>query len=259
VPGARRVDEIADAWELAPGVLLAGPRTRVRGRDVFFAEARMAAYLGRPTVLVDPNPGPGAVAESLGRAMTALDRDLLVLIDVGGDVLAQGDEPGLRSPLCDALMLAAAGMLVDAGRPVLLGVFGIACDSELTAGEVLERLSWVAGAGGLCAVRGLTEPVARRVEESLELVPTEASAQAVRAFRGVHGTVTIRGGARELELTSAAAQTIFLDVKATLATAGRLAGALAEAGGLEEANQALNALGVRTELDLEREPPDPPR
>jgi hypothetical protein len=33
-----------------------------------------------------------------------------VLIDVGGDVLAQGHEPGLRSPLCDALMLAAGGM-----------------------------------------------------------------------------------------------------------------------------------------------------
>jgi hypothetical protein len=259
VPGPRRVDEIAGGWELASGVLLAGPHTRVRDRDVSFAEARMAAFLGRPTVLVDVNPGPAAVAESLDRAMAALRRDLLVLIDVGGDVLAQGDEPGLRSPLCDALMLAAAGRLVDAGRPVLLGVFGIACDSELTAGEVLERISWVAGAGGLCGVRGLTEPVARRIEESLALVHTEASAQAVRAFRGVHGTVTIRGGARRLELTSLAAQTVFLDVGATLSAAGRLAGALADAGSLEEASQALNALGVRTELDLEREPPESPR
>ena len=259
VPGPRRVDEIAGGWELAPGVLLAGPHTRVRDRDVSFAEARMAAFLGRPTVLVDVNPGPAAVAESLDRAMTALGRDLLVLIDVGGDVLAQGDEPGLRSPLCDALMLAAAGMLADAGRPVLLGVFGIACDSELTADEVLERISWVAAAGGLCGVRGLTDPVARRIEESLALVHTEASAQAVRAFRGVHGTVAIRGGARRLELTSVAAQTVFLDVEATLTATGRLAAALADAASLEEASQALNALGVRTELDLEREPPEPSR
>ena len=34
---------------------------------------------------------------------------------------------------------------------------------------------------------------APRIQESLALVPTEASAQAVRAFRGVSGTVTIRG------------------------------------------------------------------
>lgn len=253
-PGPRSVDEIDGAWELAPGILLAGPRTRVRERDVYFAESRMAAYLGRPSVLVDIHGGPGAVADGLAAAIRALDRDLVVFVDVGGDVLAQGDEPGLRSPLCDALMLAAAEMLILEGQPVLLGVFGIGCDSELTVDEVLERISWVAAAGGLCGARGLTEPVACRVEESLELVPTEASAQAVRAFRGDHGTVSIRGGARQFELASVAAQTVFLDVVATRAAAGRLAGALAEAQSLEQANQALNALGVRTELDLEREP-----
>jgi hypothetical protein len=255
VPGPRRVDEIEGCWELAPGILLAGPHTRVRDRDVHFAEARMAAYLGRPTVLVDIHGGPAAVAEGLGTAVAALDRDLVVFVDVGGDVLAQGDEPGLRSPLCDALMLAAAAMLAAEGRPVLLAIFGIGCDSELTVDEVLERISWVAAADGLCGVRGLTEPVARRVEESLALVPTEASAQAVRAFRGVHGTVAIRSGAREFELTSVAAQTVFLDVAATLGAAGRLATALAEAQSLESANRALNALGVYTELDLERDAP----
>jgi hypothetical protein len=259
VPGPRRVSEIQGGWALSPGVLLAGPSTRVRDREVFFAESRMAAFLGRPTVLIDIDGGPPAIAESLGRAISALDRDLTVFIDVGGDVLAQGDEPGLRSPLCDAVMLAVAERLVAEGRPVLLGVFGIGCDSELTAAEVLERLSWVAAAGGLCGVRGLTDPVARRVEESLEHVPTEASAQALRAFRGVSGTVSIRGGARQFELTTLAAQTWFLDVPVTIAAAGRLAQALAGAASLEEANDALNALGVQTELDLERRAPDSAR
>ena len=253
VPGPRRGDEIEGATELAPGVMLAGPRTRVRGRDVQFAEARMAAFLDRPTMLVDIHGGAGAVAAALERAIVALHRDLLVFVDVGGDVLAQGDEPGLRSPLCDALMLAVAGKLVAGGHLVLLAIFGIGCDSELTSDEVLERLAWVGRAGGLCGVRGLTEPVARRVEESVELVPTEASAQAVRAFRGASGTVAIRGGTRHFELTSLAAQTWFLDVEATLAAAGRLARALDDAPGLEQANDALHALGVRTELDLERD------
>src|SRR6202012_3186356 len=58
VAGPRRVDEIEAGWELAPGILLAGPHTRVRGRDVFFAESRMAAYLGRPTILIDIHGGP---------------------------------------------------------------------------------------------------------------------------------------------------------------------------------------------------------
>lgn len=253
VPGPRGVDEIADGQPLAPGILLAGPRTRVRGRDVLFAESRMAEYLGRETVLIDIGPGPATIAASLAEAADTLGCDQLVFIDVGGDVLADGDEPGLRSPLCDAVMLAAAGHLVRAGRPVLLGIFGIGCDAELTSAEVLGRIAAVASAGGLCGARGLTGPVAEALEAAIRLVPTEASAQAVRAFRGGAGTATIRGGQRSFELSTVAMLTFFLDVERTLASVGRLAQAVAEAASLEAANDALHALGVRTELDLERD------
>jgi hypothetical protein len=253
VPGPRPADEIEGAEELAPGILLAGPRTRVRERDVFFAESRMAQLLGESTILIDASGGPAAIAAGLAQGAAILDRDLVVFVDVGGDVLARGDEPGLRSPLCDAVMLAAAGRLATRGRPVLLGLFGIGCDAELTPSEVLARVSRVAVAGGLTGARGLTEPVARRLEEAIEIVPTEASAQAVRAFRGSAGPVTIRGGARTVELSSIASLTLYLDVEATILAAGRLARAVDEGESLEEANRLLNAIGVRTELDLERE------
>jgi hypothetical protein len=252
-PGPRSVTEIEGAEQLAPAVLLAGPRTRVRDRDVFFAESRMAEFLGEPTVLVDLHGGPAVVAEGLAEASARLGCDLLVFIDVGGDVLAQGDEPGLRSPLCDALMLAAASLLDRAGRPVLGGVFGVGCDAELTSEEVLERLSRVAAAGGLLGARGLTDVVAERLQGAIEVVPTEASAQAVRAFRGASGTAAIRGGLREVHLTTAAALTFYFGVEPTLAATGRLARAVLGVQSLEEANDALHRLGVSTELDLERE------
>ncbi|HEX8976689.1 MAG TPA: DUF1152 domain-containing protein [Solirubrobacteraceae bacterium] len=251
VPGPRSVAEIADGEEIASGVLLAGPRTRVRGREVYFCESRMAGFLGQPTVLVTVDEGPAAVAEGLAAARERLRADLLVFVDVGGDVLARGDEPGLRSPLCDAIMLAAAARLGDEGVPVLLGIFGIGCDAELTNQEVLDRVALVAAAGGLAGARGLTEPVATRLEAAIEQIPTEASAQAVRAFRGASGLVAIRGGERTLELSPAAALTVYLDVAVTLATAGDLARAVADAASLADANHALSVLGVRTELDLE--------
>jgi hypothetical protein len=238
-------------------VLLARPDTRVRDRDVYFAESRMAQVLGEPTVLVDINEGPQTVADGLAAAADRLDRDLIVFVDVGGDLLAQGDEPGLRSPLCDALMLAAAARLADSGHPVLAAIFGVGCDAELTSDEVLARLADVAAAGGFGGARGLTDRVAQRLEQAMELVPTEASAQAVRAYRGASGLATIRGGTRTLELSPVAALTFYLDVEVTMRTAGRLATALADAATLQEANAALNALGVRTELDLESEPVRP--
>jgi hypothetical protein len=253
MPGPRRVEEIEGAELLAPGVMLAGPRTRVRGRDVKFAETWMAAFLDRPTLLVAIDNGPAAIAAGLQQAMSALESDLLVFVDVGGDVLAHGDEPGLRSPLCDAIMLAAGMHLIQAGAPLLLGVFGVGCDAELTVDEVLGHLADVAAAGGWGGARGLTDAVATRLEQAMKLVPTEASAQAVRAFRGDRGPVTIRDGARTFELSPVAAMTFYLDAEVTYATVGRLARAVFGACSLEEANEALGRLGVRTELDLELE------
>src|SRR5205085_7832247 len=129
----------------------------------------------------------------------------------------------------------------------------IGCDAELTPEEVLDRLAEVAAIGGLAGVRGLTPAIADRLEAAISTVPTEASAQAVRAFRGASGPTAIRGGARILELSSIAALTIYLDVGAMINACGRLARAVDGARSLEEANEALRALGVQTELDLERE------
>jgi hypothetical protein len=252
--GPRRVEEIEGGEQLAPRVLLAGPNTRVRERGVRFAESRMAEFLGQPTVLVDITSGAKTVADGLAEAARRLRCDLIVFIDVGGDVLAQGAEPGLSSPLCDAVMLAAAERLRIAGEPVLAGIFGIGCDAELTPAEVLARIADVAAAGGLCGARGLTEPVAERLEGAIRHVPTEASAQAVRAFRGVSGPVPIRDGRRTVELSSTATVTFYLDVERSVQAAGRLARAVDGAHDLEEASRALNRLGVRSELDREREP-----
>lgn len=259
LPGPRRVEEIAAAEVLAPSVMLAGAATHIAASGVRFAEAGMSEFLRAPVVLVDLHPGAAAVARDLREAVGRLGCDLVVVVDVGGDVLAQGDEPGLRSPLSDAVMLAAAVQLAREGIPALLGVFGVGCDAELTPEEVLARISVVAAAGGLAGVRGLTEPVAARLEAAIELVVTEASAQAVRAFRGDAGEVPIRGGARTVQLSVTAAATFFLDVEITYASAAPLARAVADAPTLEEADAILRRLGVPTELELERQVAAPSR
>jgi hypothetical protein len=253
LPGPRRADEIDGARELAPCVLAAGSETRVRANGVRFAESRLAELLGEEVLLIDPNPGPAAVADGLGQAAEALGADLLVFVDVGGDVLAHGDEPGLASPLSDAVMLAAAARLADDGRRVLGAVFGAGCDGELTLAELDERLSEVGAAGGLAGACGLTPAVAERLRRAVAAVPTEASALPLRAFRGERGERSIRSGRRTLRLSPVAALTVYFDVQAAIGSAARLAAAVRDAASLEEANEALHALGVRTELDLERE------
>ena len=91
---------------LLPASCLPVPQTRTVDGAVF-AESHMARVLGEDTVLVDVGLGPAAIADGLTEAAATLGVDLLVFVDVGGDVLGNGTEPDLASPLCDA---------VDAGR-----------------------------------------------------------------------------------------------------------------------------------------------
>jgi hypothetical protein len=258
LPGPRAEDEIEGARRLAPAVLAASPSTRVRGSGVLFAESRLAGLLGEETVLVTVGRGPAVVADGLPAAMEKLGCDLAIFIDVGGDVVAHGDEPGLASPLCDAVMLAAAARLEGSGgRPVLAGVFGAGCDGELTPSEVFGRLELVRQAGGLAtAPPARIEPdIAARLEEAVAAVPTEASAMALRAYRGETGVFTIRSGRRTVHLTRQAEETWYFDPEIAVRSAARLASAVLDAPDLEAANDALHALGVTTELDLERDAP----
>ena len=255
-PGPRAEEEIEGARRIAPAVLAAGPATRVRGSGVRFAESRLAELLGEETVLVTVGRGPAVVAEGLLTAMRELGCDLAIFIDVGGDVVAQGAEPGLASPLCDAVMLAAAARLQRAGGPpVLAGVFGAGCDGELTPSEVSARLDVVREAGGLATPPpARIEPeIAGRLEQAVAAVPTEASAMALRAYRGETGTFTIRSGRRTVELTRQAEETWFFDPEIAIRSAAPLAATVLDAPDLEGANDALHALGVATELDLERD------
>jgi hypothetical protein len=251
-PGPRRLDEVEDAEILNEAVALAGPQTRGPG-GFHFAESRMAGVLAERTVLVDPTPGPAVVAASLADAAGRLDCDLVALVDVGGDALAHGDEPELASPLCDAVLLAAGARLPAAGLEVVGAIFGPGCDGELTPAEVEERLAEVAAAGGLLGAWGLTPEAIAELDAAVAAVPTEASAQALRCARGERGRAEIRGGRRSVQLSALGALTFYFGVAAALGSAARLAQAVSDAADLEDAHERLHAIGVRTELDLERE------
>jgi hypothetical protein len=190
-------------------------------------------------VLIDPNPGPAAIAGGIATAAQRLGCDLVVLLDVGGDVLAHGDEPGLASPLADATVLAAAPALRERGVEVLGAVFGAGCDGELTPAEVGERLAEVAQAGGARGDRLPGAEALALVERAVATVPTEASAMALRCARGERGRVPIRQGRRSVELTELGGVVAWFDPLRAIATAARLAAAIRDARSLAEADAIL--------------------
>ncbi|MBI2998906.1 MAG: DUF1152 domain-containing protein [Deltaproteobacteria bacterium] len=252
VPGPRSLNEVKEVRPLHPYAWLANPNSRTF-TDVPFAESKMAGMIGRDILLIDINGGVQGAVEGLEAALKEFQTDLLVGVDVGGDSLAQGDEPGLRSPLADSVMLAAYAELEQRGQRVLWAVFGYGSDGELTTEEIEAALQKVAKARGLLGAWGLTNKVVSELEQVVQKVPTEASAIPVECARGAWGEKRIRQDKRRVELTPLTTLTFFMSPTVVFHTLSRPAQAVRSSASLEEANQALHAMGLKTELDLERE------
>ncbi len=252
VPGPRSLEEVEEVRPLHRFAWMANSKSRT-STGVPFAEAKMAGLLGKEVLLVDINGGVKGVVEGLEAALGNLKADLLVGIDVGGDSLANGGEPGLRSPLADSIMLAAYVEFEKRGQRTLWGVFGYGSDGEMTVDEIESALSRVAKAGGLVGAWGLTHRMVSELEEVIQRVPTEASAVPVEGARGAWGEKKIRQDQRSVRQTPLTTLTFFLSPSVIFHTLSRPAQALQKSASLDEANEALHALGLKTELDLERE------
>lgn len=149
--------------------------------------------LASTLVLLDPTEGAAGLREQLAASMQAIDADALVVVDVGGDVLATGEEAGLRSPLADALVLAAARGLSPDAR---VWVAGPGVDGELTADDVLSRTRSIGGA----ALPPFATEIAALALPVLRWHPSEATALFVAAAQGVRGLVDIRSGGMAVHL-----------------------------------------------------------
>jgi hypothetical protein len=252
IPGPRKLSEVRNVRVLHDYAWMGNGESQTN-TGVPFAESKMAAVQGKEVLLIDINGGVRGVVDGLEVAMRELSTNLLVGLDVGGDSLAEGDEPGLRSPLADSIMLAAYAELESRGHRTLWSVFGYGSDGELTVDEIEAALNKLAGAGGLLGAWSLTPKIAAELEEVIKTVPTEASAIPAQCFRGAWGESKIRSGQRSVKLTPLTALTFFISATKLYETLSRPARAVRASASLEEANEALHAIGINTELDFERE------
>jgi len=252
LPGPRALVEVRNVRTLHPYAWLVNGSTHSH-TGIRFTETEMAALYGWDVVHIDINGGTTGAVSGIEAAVAALGIDLLVGIDVGGDSLGQGEEAGLRSPLADAVMLAAFVELEKKGLPAIWGVFGYGSDGELTAEEIERAIARVAEAGGLLGASALTPQIVRELEDVIEKVPTEASAIPLRCAKGAWGEASIRYDERKVKLTPLTTLTFYFTPSAVFESVARLARGVTSSTSLEEANSALNSLGVKTELDLERE------
>ncbi|MFF9982474.1 DUF1152 domain-containing protein [Streptomyces erythrochromogenes] len=163
------------------------PATRAR-RPAGSTLPALARDLPARLLLLDPSRGLHALVGQIGAAAAATGGRIRI-VDIGGDILTHGDEPGLCSPFGDALTLAACHLT---GIPTTVHVAGPGLDGEIDERSLLGRLT---------GCRPLTPGTAAvsAAGRALAWHPSEASALWAAAVLGVRGTV--RSVQHTLELT----------------------------------------------------------
>ncbi|MGW6520412.1 DUF1152 domain-containing protein [Streptomyces sp. NPDC054962] len=201
---------------------------------------RLAAELPHTFALIDPRHGVEGVTRQLQELISSLEPASIDLLDVGGDILARGDEPTLKSPLADALTLAACCRV---NAPVRLLVAGPSLDGELPPAEVRSLL------GPL--VHTFTAEDTEPVSAVLEWHPSEATGMLAAAARGIRGICEVRDAGLPIPLTDAGPTVHEVDLDDAL-NRNELARAILSTTTLDEVEAHSRDVCGYSEIDYER-------
>ena len=250
VPGPRTFEETKNVRKCNDVVWYAN-KDSVTSSGVKFAESGFSEVYGQETLLIGIHLGPEAIAQGILDVAEKVGADLVIGIDVGGDVIAEGGEPGLMSPLADSMMLAAFARL-EKDITSIIGLFGFGSDGELTQEELEASMRLLLNEGGVLGSWGITQDALKKLEEVIAVVPTEASRLPVLYAKGEFEETKIRSGTRNVSLSMASTETFYFS-PSVLYQNSKLANCVSECKSLEEANDCLHCINIHTELDLERE------
>jgi len=203
---------------------------------------RLAAELPHTLALIDPYAGAVGITRQLDELTARFAPDSIDLLDVGGDILAHGDEPTLRSPMADALTLAACTR-ATARTDIRLLVAGPGLDGELPADTLRDRL------GPL--ITTFRPEHTRAITSVLRWHPSEAAALLAATALGARGLCEVRDAEFLVPLTDEGPTVHQVDLTAAFA-ANRLAQALVDTTSLDEAEERCRALCGTSEIDHER-------
>ncbi|MCI3931346.1 DUF1152 domain-containing protein [Streptomyces sp. AN091965] len=241
VPGPRAPADFTGLRQLTPHVW-AVPGTATPKPPHAATLPRLAAELPHAFALVDPYAGATGITRQLDELTAHFTPHTIDLLDVGGDILAHGDEPTLRSPLADALTLAAC-IRADAAADIRLLVAGPGLDGELSADTLRPRL------GPLTAT--LTPEHVRAITPILNWHPSEATALLAATALGARGLCEVRDAGLPVPLTAEGPTVHRVDL-ATAFSGNRLARAIAATTTLDEAEEHCRTVCGTSEIDYER-------
>ncbi|GGZ81307.1 hypothetical protein GCM10010344_55550 [Streptomyces bluensis] len=239
VPGPRGPENFTGLEQLTPAVW-AVPAEAHPIPPAGSTLPRLAAEFPHTFALIDPQHGAEGITRQLEELVSHLSPESIDLLDVGGDILARGDEPTLKSPLADALTLAAC---CQVNAPIRLLVAGPGLDGELPLDELRGAL------GSL--VHTFTAKDVESISSVLEWHPSEATGMLAATARGVRGTCEMRDAGLPVPLTDEGPTVHEVDLDEALSR-NQLARAITTTTTLDEVEGHSREICGYSEIDYER-------
>ncbi len=248
IPGPIPFDNLHNVKRLSDYVVIVNKNTYAlrSNRKIIPQPVALSQVLGREVILIDLWKGVTGLWKGLIEVADYYGIESFMAVDVGGDILAQGVEDNLWSPLADSIGLAAFSKL----KYSIIAVHGLGADGELDQEYLLSRIASIASKGGYLGAKGLTRYEYVVGKKILKNVYSEASKIPLLAYEGVYGEIPIRMNTRKVRISPLQTITFFLD-SITTYSESPIAKIVDNTHSLDEAREKLNNSGIYTEYDLE--------
>ena len=248
-PGPRPFDQIVNVVNINDSLCWATEKTKTQD-GLFFSESKASKVLKEKILLVNIFNSSTKIAKDLKEFCKKNKIDLIVGIDVGGDVIAKGDEPGLSSPLADSIMLSALKK-VETSVDTKIAVLGYGSDGELLPSELNSSLSIISKKKGLIGMIGINADSQKIMKKLIAKIETDASRIPTLAFSGTYGPSKIRRGRIEIDVHPFSQITVYLKTKVIFKDISLSARLVHKSLNIWESNKILLKNGFKTELDFE--------
>ncbi len=223
------------------------------GQKVVFQAVNVSQAINEPIFICELNSGVEGLYRGLKELIDYLDLDVIIGVDVGGDIIAEGFEKELWSPLADQITLSALYRIEkDNLCETLVAIASIGADGELPRRYILKRISLVAKENGLLGAFGFGVSDLKYMYLILSKALTEAGKTIPDAIKGYLGYRRIRKGSRIIYI-DVISTIVFLLKTDTVFKLSSIADKILYSKSIDEANQKLIEMGIFTELELEKE------
>lgn len=170
-PGPRKISEFDHIQQVNDYIGAVCPDTFVSTSNVKHIEADISKILHNDKVFtIDISGGVSLTFEALKDLAFKESIDYFIGIDVGGDVLCVGNEPTIRSPSPDQIMLSILTKFDNS----LLGVIGCGSDGELPMKNFYSRLETLNSLGGYLGALAIEKQDFPAIEKVLSTAKTES-------------------------------------------------------------------------------------